>query len=163
MEEKSLKQQQKNWEGFLFPFSSYLHWIGMRELCDAAQFRTTPLCQESELQDEKQTWGYLSVWHLGMCLHCRIGVPGTQLKVLVPAVLTVQMLPHSWALSQAFSKINSGQVSGNSSFQEQLPKSSKDETIPVWFPPPYMSLQQIPSNFAPSETLMAFRTSDMCS
>ena len=98
---------------------------------------------------------YLSVWHVGMCLHCQIGVPGTQLKVLVPAILIVQMLAHSWALSRAFSKANSGQASGNSSLEEQVPKGSRDETIPIWFPPPYTSLQHIPSSFAPSETLMA--------
>lgn len=163
MEVKSLNQQQKNW-GVFVCFSpltcAKLGWENYVMLHSSEQ----RLCAGSlSCRRRNRPEGYVSVWHLGMCLHWWIGVPGTQAKVSVPAVLTVQILAHSWALSHAFSKANSGQASRTSSLPEQLPKGSRGETIPIWFPPPYTSLRHYPSSFAPSETLMAcFRTSDTC-
>lgn len=84
---------------------------------------------------------------LGVCLHCPTGVPGTKLKGSVLAVLLVQVSNHSWALSGLLQD----KFWANSSFLEQLPKITRNETITVWLSPLYMSLQHIPPSFIPSE------------
>lgn len=108
----------------------------MRGLSDAAQFRTTPLCWESEIQDEKQTQRLL------VCLAPRNVFALPNRSARDPAEEFGPCSPLCSNVSSFLSLVSDFfQDKFQASFWEwltsrALPKGRREETILIWFPPP---------------------------